>query len=366
MKEEKLWQLVSLKLSGEASPEELSELNRLITESADLAFRIHFLEEFWKSKQQDNSDTDNAFNKHLHRLSNHTTAPELQYRPIQDSPSVSNKKSKFTKSRILLFAGVAASLFIILSLVYNFSGPVSAGKVSQNIVATKPGSKSKIILPDGTQVWLNSESKLIYDKKFGENTREVALTGEAFFDVVKDVTRPFIIHTKTIDVKVLGTAFNVRAFPDEKTAETSLIRGQVEVTLRNSPDKKIILKPNEKLVVQNITETQTGDPSRSIDTDNRPLLILSKLHHLNGDSSAVETSWVKNKLAFESETLEDVSGKIEKWYGVKIIIKDESLKEGQYTGEFEDETLQEVLGALKLTGDFKFEINKKEVLIYNK
>lgn len=149
----------------------------------------------------------------------------------------------------------------------------------------------------------------------------------------------------------------------KKTAETSLIRGLVEVTIRNSPDKKIILKPNEKLIVHNISNKVKDSTQTLPDLDNEPILVLSKLHYLKGDSSSIETSWVKNKLAFDSETLEVVAAKIERWYGVVVRIEDERLKEGEYTGVFEDESLREVMEALQMTGSFKYELNKKEVVI---
>jgi transmembrane sensor len=122
-------------------------------------------------------------------------------------------------------------------------------------VGTKKGSKSHIVLPDGTNVWLNADSKIIYPGNFQGETREVSLVGEAFFDVVKNVNKPFIIHTGTMDVKVLGTAFNVRSYPGEMTTEASLLRGLIEVTLNGTEKKKILLKPNEKLTVLNSDES---------------------------------------------------------------------------------------------------------------
>src|SRR4029078_631833 len=103
-----------------------------------------------------------------------------------------------------------------------------------NTVSTKRGSKSKVQLPDGTQVWLNADSRIAYNEKFQGNLREVTLEGEAYFDVVRDEKRPFVIHTAAIDIKVLGTAFNVRSYANEKNTETSLIRGSIEVTLVKS------------------------------------------------------------------------------------------------------------------------------------
>lgn len=218
MKEEKIWQLVSLKLSGEATPVELSELQELIDENPELHLRIKLIEDFWNSKSETPQTLDTAFNKHLQRLSNHFATPALQYDQDNAATTVIEKKAFTSKNKLLWISSIAASFIIILSLVYLSKSPKASSNLSKNIVATKPGSKSKISLPDGSQVWLNSESKLTYGEKFGENTREVELIGEAFFDVVKDKSRPFIIHTNSIDVKVLGTAFNVRSYPNEKNS----------------------------------------------------------------------------------------------------------------------------------------------------
>src|SRR5688500_5127566 len=136
-------------------------------------------------------------------------------------------------------------------------------------------------------------SKLTYNQNFLDSTREVQLTGEAYFDVVPAVSQttgqriPFIIHTSSIDVKVLGTAFNVRSYPGEKTTETALIHGSVEVTLHNSPDKKIILKPKEKLVVLNDDTAEDNNavaPNNA--ADNAPMMTLRKIRPYKGDSTS--------------------------------------------------------------------------------
>src|SRR2546423_14261851 len=103
------------------------------------------------------------------------------------------------------------------------------------------GSRSKLVLPDGSTVWLNAGSKLTYNKDFGNNIREVSLVGEAFFDVMHIPDVPFVIETPTAVVKVLGTSFNVKAYPNETTTETSVIRGRVEISPRQRPGEKFVL-----------------------------------------------------------------------------------------------------------------------------
>lgn len=363
MKEERLWELVSLKLAGEATEEELKELKQFLDTNSQLGLKASQFVNVWQNQSHASiPETGEAFDRHLQRLSNHFSAPAMQYEN-GENPLPEPTSGKAVLRRLIRISSIAAAAIIAIALIYKFSIQLKAVvPVAANIITTKPGSKSKINLPDGTLVWLNADSKITYGEDYNGTQREVELTGEAYFDVVKDKIKPFIIHTKSIRIKVLGTAFNVRSYPNEKTSETSLIRGSVEVTMNDNPDKKIILKPNEKLVVKDIT-VKSLQKIKDFSSDETPLLKLVPLHYINGDTASVETYWTKNKLAFDGETLESVAQKIERWYAVKIIIKDEGLKTENYTSAFEDESLPEVLNALKLTGNFKYTINKKEVTI---
>lgn len=362
--------MISLKFSGEAQPEELSELEEMLKEHPDMQLRARMMEKIWAAPPENTTGTETSFSKHMQRLSNHFSEPALQYE--EELPAEPEEKTRRPLVRRLSWiTGIAAVLVMVWYIAYR--EPAKTGKESalaQNTVSTKKGSKSKIQLPDGTEVWLNADSKITYNEKFQGNIREVQLSGEAFFDVVRDESRPFIIHTDVIDVKVLGTAFNVRSYADEKNTETSLIRGLVEVTLRSNPDKKFTLKPNDKLIVKNDKGADDAQPAGSGPSHDtrQPLLttIMGKIKFTENESSALETLWVSNKLAFDKEPLADIAGKIERWYDVKVKITGKELKEGEYSGVFENESLEQVMEALQLSGsgDFNYSINKKEVTIY--
>ncbi len=192
--------------------------------------------------------------------------------------------------------------------------------------------------------------------------REVQLTGEAYFDVAKDKSRPFIIHTSSIDVRVVGTSFNVRSYPNEKTTETALIQGTVEITLHNSPDKKIILKPSEKCTVVNI---QAPAKMQSAATEDQPMLTIGRIRYGKTDSTnSIETMWVKNKLAFENESFERISAEMERWYNVKFDIRRESVKDVRLTGIFENKSLTEVMEALRFSGAFKYSVKEGVVAVW--
>jgi ferric-dicitrate binding protein FerR (iron transport regulator) len=362
VQEQRVWLLYSLKLSGEATLEDLAELDVYLEQDPALHECLEVLDNFWKQKaESDLSEKEEAFGRHLQRLSTHLGEPVLQY--------AGTKKKVVRKYAVWWWSGaVAASILLCFVCWFFFVSDLAMQpgdvRLSHNTICTKPGSKTSIRLPDGSRVWLNADSKITYSGDFQGAVREVYLWGEAFFDVAKDLSRPFIIHTSAIDLKVLGTAFNVRSYVNEKETETSLVHGSVEVTLRQDPDQKIILKPSEKLVVKNRrADTASNQPADDKKGEEEPLIVLGRMHYIGRDSSSIETSWIKNQLAFNKENLDQIASKIERWYNVKVQITDSSLKEGAYTGLFEDETLEEVLEALRLSGGFQYTIKKREITI---
>lgn len=361
MKEENFWELVVLKLSGEATPAQEAELEEALKQHPELGFQLGILEEVWKSRQHKRSpDTADRFNRHLQRLSNHLSGETLRYETTERHTTVYKRAG-------LLCALVACCALVFFIFRYHdaWKGPMPA-MAAQNLVCTKNGSKSKLQLPDGTEVWLNAGSSITYGNDFTGPSRKVTLKGEAFFEVAKHHGVPFIIHTDMMEVKVLGTALNVRAYADEKVAEAALIRGAIEITLPRSPEKKIILRPDEKLIVSNDGPVITGNkktPER--DRAPAPVITLTQVHYRDRkqDKAPMEALWIKNKLVFDDEPLQQVALKLERWYGVEVVIRDEQLKNVEYSGVFEDEELPDVLYALQLTGNFHYTIRKKEVTI---
>ncbi len=372
MEEEKFWHLLSNKLTGEASAEELTALDKLLQDNPEFGLKAQMLMQMWKPTTAVKDTTDDFFNRHLQRLSNHPDvypAVLSSVSPPEANPFALSEQPTRKKYRWLLpLTGIAASVAVIMVFLYpgQFNNNNRKDPAAQNTVTTRKGSKSSIQLPDGSVAWLNADSKLVYDENFRGDLREVTLQGEAYFDVVKDKTKPFIIHTKTIDIRVLGTAFNVRAYETEKQTETSLFRGSVEITLHNSPEKKIVLKPNEKLLVNNkslAVSAKQEEKSKKNEGDAAAITV-GKVHFEAKDSSALETGWIKNKLVFDAETLEEVAQKIERWYDVKVVINgDEDLKNTAYSAIFENENLLQVMEALKITGSFKYSISKGIITI---
>jgi ferric-dicitrate binding protein FerR (iron transport regulator) len=349
MRDDQFWLLVSLKLSGEASKEEQSALDRYLEDHPDMAARLETVGNWWQHAAPAGPRLKKgALGRHLQRLN------EQEHLPSRPS----------WRRRLFLFSiGIAASLAAVFFFVYRWDSGRPAPSLAQNSITTKLGSKSKVQLPDGSQVWLNADSRIVYNESFRGAAREVQLCGEAYFDVVKDPLHPFVIHTRAIDVLVLGTALNIRSYSNENNTEAVLIHGSVQVTLHNDPEKKIILKPNDKLVVRNGKSTVTAAGRATPDLDTAYVVSLGKAHFKGKDTVATEVLWVKNKLAFDKESLETVALKIERWFNVKVTITDNALKLTEYSAVFEDEPLPQVMEALRLTGNFHYSIHRREVTI---
>ena len=356
--------LISLKLTGEATPEELNELEKHIKDNPELLKRIEDSKKLWEQLGRRTTGlAEESFEKHMNRLDDKIFATNVVSQTSTDTQKVSTIRKMAQKKYYRIWWGVAAGsvLFFLLLFTTNERGRI---KPINNTVSTKAGNKASINLPDGSKVWLNRDSKITYVGDFGNKTREVYLSGEAFFDVAKDKTKPFIIHTRTINLKVLGTAFNVRSYDNEKETETALVHGSIEVTLRNRPDQKIFLKPGEKLLVKNIPVDTSLKYKRQRRDEDTPIAVLTNMHYYGTDSSSVETSWTKNELVFNDEALDKIALNLERWFNVRITITNEGLKKEKYTATVEeDDKLEDFLEALKLTEGFHYSIKDREVII---
>jgi len=363
---DRFWELLSKKLSSEANEAELSELQAILSRNPDLRNTAEALcvLENQSLPLESNSESELAFERHIKRLAESDEESSKLYPLFFSNQEV--QPGKGLKLRrwavpVLAVLVIASGLFILRNNMV--SHEVAARKHAiQSQVTTKPGSKTHIQLPDGSTVWLNASSDLTYGENFGKELREVNLTGEAYFDVAKDPEHPFIIHTKVVDVKVLGTAFNVRSYPNDANTETSVIRGKVEVTVKNRENTKYYLEPNEKVIVaNNVAALEIPTAGRQ---ETKPLLAIQSLTRYHVDSSIIETSWVENKLIFqENEPFRDVALKMERWYGVHIRFVDPDVAEYRMYGSFTTETIRQALDALKIGFNFNYTMNKDEVII---
>ncbi|MBO9730691.1 MAG: FecR domain-containing protein [Chitinophaga sp.] len=357
MNNKRIWELIGRKLAGEASAEELQELEGLLRASPDLHFPVEAIADIWKTTPDpaERVEGEHAHARLISRMQEKGIAIGLQAEEQQ--PAIFQLETR-TRSPWLryLAAAVMVGLLVTTAIWWWWPGGKAAHSPAISEVTTRNGSRTSIQLPDGSHVWLNAGSKLTYSKDFGNNNREVTLSGEAFFDIAKNADYAFIIHTARMDVRVLGTRFNLRAYPGDKMTEATLLQGSIEASSTSRPGERIILKPMEKILV--------SDDSLHTVKRNDPVVAVKHLtYYAEKEDAIVETSWMENKLVFQDESFASLAARMERWYGVTIRFADKRKEEIRFTGVFAQENIQQALQALQMTAVFNFTIHGTEIII---
>jgi ferric-dicitrate binding protein FerR (iron transport regulator) len=237
---------------------------------------------------------------------------------------------------------VAAVLFLpllIASLSYYFiNKPAVELQSSFNEIDNAYGTVSKLTLPDGTKVWLNSGSHFKYPLSFSNKVRKVYLSGEAYFEVSKNKRKPFVVATSDVDVMATGTVFNVMAYDNEDNIEATLVSGKISMAKEtassiiptpimsvNPGQKAILNKKKKKIAVTNVDVTKI-------------------------------ISWKEGKLIFENDPMDVVIKKLDRWYNTNIILVDDELRTYSYTATFTGETLVQILELLKYSAPIEYTI----------
>lgn len=254
----------------------------------------------------------------------------------------SGKKLTLIRKLYRAYAKAAAVLLIPLlvaaGIMYVANGRNSGAASEQTATSTiyaPLGSRVSFNLPDGTTGMLNSGSHLTYSTPFNNN-RNVAIEGEAWFDVRHDKKHPFSISAGHSEVRVLGTRFNVNAYPDEEYIEIVLEEGKVRFSDPKT-SYKVVMKPSERLIFQsNKASISLVDPQKY-------------------------SAWTEGQLVFRGDPMEEVARRIERWYNVEVRLADNELKEYVYRGTFEDDSLEEVFRFLSMTSPIRFEIKPREM-----
>lgn len=360
-----IWILIGKKLSGEATAEELLELEELLRQGGADLYPVDMLESLWR--QEDSSKAGEKLESKWAAFEDKLDAADkAAAEELALSENLEQGKSKSGVIKFLkFFSMVVAACFALVFIVINKKDV--ADTVKSNQITAPQNGISKVQLSDGTRVWLNAGSKLVYDANYGLEQRKVSLQGEALFDVVKDPQHPFIVTTPTISIKVLGTKFNVRAYNNDKTSEASLIHGRIELTILKTPEKKIILKTADKLTIKNeqpVVTREASVPLASKTTEETPLMVLGQIHQAKKDTLPSEALWIENKLAFDAEDFESLARQLERRYNVSIVFKNDELKKLRFTGKFKNETINKALKALKNTTYFHYKIDNNQILVY--
>lgn len=242
---------------------------------------------------------------------------------------VSHSKSFFSFGFIYK---IAATILLILSLAFiayqQFKPSI---ETSLNQYVTEQGKIRSIVLSDGTKVWLNTHSVLIASEPFEDETREVLLVGEGYFEVAHNANQPFIIKTPSLETKVLGTHLNVSAYPGDDSMDVTLYEGEVELADAISPQNKLVMKPGEKTSFS-INEKQFS----------------SKQNYLEKPAE-----WRDGVLRFYDEDLNSIAKKLERKFVTRIFIIDDEVGKLNFTASFDTEPLDKILNLLSEAHRFK-------------
>jgi len=245
-------------------------------------------------------------------------------------------------TRIAAMAFFMISASIASYLLLKNSMPVGKNLTTCETVVPL-GSQAKIILPDSSVAWLNSGSTLKYNNFYGKNKREVILTGEGYFEVKKDKKIPFYVHVNNVQVKVLGTTFNVRSYLNDPTVEVDLLTGKVDVsTIGVGRPKKLTLMPDEKMIYDK----------------------KSNVMSLCKTDAAKSAQWTIGKLCFVDASIEYIADFLERKYDVQIKLEKESIKKEIFSGSLDlNQPINKVLDYLDVDKKFKIGYAGKTIAI---
>lgn len=348
--EQKLWELFGRELSGRLTDKERLELEILKKQFPDQARQLEMLGglQFRSAESQAEGRKEELLGRIFAAAGEAPPEPE-------EAPRPPRRSKRLWLAAVPLAAALCAGIWF-------WTGAGGEPDKGWSTVQTRKGSKTKLTLPDGTEVVLNAGSTLSYTEGFRNGARQVRLNGEGYFKVAQNAEHPFIVTTHAVEVRVLGTEFNLQAYDSESTTETTLISGKVEVKVNND-GKRYLLAPRQKLSVSSpvpavagVKPDVTAGPPPDVelvaaDTDGR-------------DSSLSAGAWVENRLVFTDEPLETLARRLERWYNVEVEIRNEALKQARFTGSVENEPLEQILEILTTIKPIRYNVTTTKVIIY--
>ena len=325
-------------LNGTATDEDKEVVNHWVKDSKSNAFQFQKLKGIWEERAQDS------------KLIGHEVQKKKIWKAFENDYH-SSKKTPIIPLYRRSWLRIAVVLAIILFPIYAFyfqDKQIIVDEIPEIRMISKSnptGQKSLIQLPDGSKVWLNSDSRISYQERFSDSLRSIMLEGEAYFEVVSDSLRPFVVDFEPLSVTVLGTAFNISAFEAEKDLRVTLVDGSVKVSnAKLSAD--LILQPGMGLLY-----SKERKDYKEFSKYNNP-----ELFHK-------ATEWRNGKLIFDGRNFEDFVREIKRWYGVQVQVKGTPPRGWNIRASFENEVLVNVMDAISYNKGFRYSIKDKELTI---
>jgi len=326
-------------------------LSRIITGHANIAEKEEFYSKISNSKEEEELFYEVKSLWLRSTLLKKNIDIDIEFDLLWNKIKQPAKQTKvFIAKRILQYAAIVLfvlsiggtlGFYISKNNIEDISslGDVKVQPVITQEISTVFGTRSEFRLPDGTTVHLNSGSKLVFPVEFNGNSRKVELTGEAFFDVTPNPDKPFIVKTTDIYVKVLGTSFNLKAYPESNRISTTLVHG------------KVVLETESAGVMKQLAELNPSD--RAVYQNNNKTIQISTEEDLDKF-----IAWKDGKLVFFNDPIDEVADKLGIWYNVTVKIGNSDLKRYRFTATFTDEPIEQVLDLLSKSSPIKYQIKK--------
>jgi transmembrane sensor len=289
-------------------------------------------------------------------------------------------KTRHTFKLFKEFVKIAA-VFVIALVIGAFGYRSFYGKSDKLFVKPAPvtieskrGAMSLITLPDGSKAWLNAESEIKYGNHFNSSTREIELLGEAYFEVFTNPSKPFIVKAGNLTIKALGTSFNVKAYPEDRSVITTLVKGKVviEGKDRKNRDFSVDLKPEQTVTyfidkqdyIDQLKVDKAVAPDRK-ESGSAKQTELENLSMIKLEQVKTElfTSWKDKNWIIEQQSLGNLSRELERRYAITIEFKSENIKKYRFSGTIQNETIEQILYILRNTLPLKYTIEKGKVVI---
>lgn len=322
------FELIARHLSGETSPEEEQALNAWLDTAPENRSVFEEYKTLWQKLGKVDSISDLDLDAEWEHLE--SRMEESDARP----------DSRVDRSRSLVFTAGRIAAAAVLVLILGFAGLYVSRNVGYRTLATE-NSYEDIALPEGSTVTLNKNSSLTYPRRFKKDQRVVNLEGEGFFEVTGDPDWPFVINTAEVEIRVLGTSFNVNAYKTNDKTEITVRTGEVAVICHGEVPRTVILKPG----------------SRAVYNKSNDDLSLSRVIDKN------YLAWKTRNFVFEDSKLLEVVASLNKVYGSEIIIPSDSIKEARITTTFNDQSIEAILNVLSATLDLEIVRNNGQILL---
>jgi len=360
-------------LAGELTPVEMRALQKWIAESDGNRRYFEEMKAIWQAAGT--IDTSETFNPDaaLKKVTGKYKHPEPAYYDRRRfsmmlippaTKRIIRRTLRAAATVALIFsAGALASYFVLKTDIDQAKELIVLSESEYTVEAPRGAKSTVVLLPDGSKVTLNAASKITYATDFGWSSREVSLEGEAYFDVKTNPEKPFTVRTSHLDIQAFGTAFNVKAYPDDPAIVTTLEHGEVKISSRNDNSMDLTMKPKQNVVYYKNDNTEVRLKSATTrtapaisETDvsiEIPAVTITDQVNVN-----LYTSWKEAEWLIESKTFSDLADLLERRYDIRIVFGSDEIREYRFSATIRNETIEQVLNALTITAPLKYTIEQ--------